>query len=209
MRGLLLAAGFVISGSALAGGFYAGGQVGGNSTSAEIDHTGELYTGDMGKSDATGGVYAGYSMHMDGFNIGIELDYSFVELKSKLTVEGVADINFKFQESYGASFIAGMPMTEKLDIYGRVGYARSSMKSDTGFYDQDSIDFVYNDKSKNLDGVVFGLGSSYKIEENLSLRMDYRFVNYGKVKFEDIPNSQELEVKVAEQIFTVGIHYHF
>lgn len=106
--------------------------------------------------------------------------------------------NFKNEFSaLQVSLVAGFPVSEAVNLYGRLGYADIDL--DYSFSDVEVIDGSEStfsgsgtlSKSK----VLFGIGASYSVSDAFSLRAEYG--QYGK--FEDIKISS----------FTLGLTYGF
>lgn len=92
-----------------------------------------------------------------------------------------------------ASVLGILPLENNFSLYARLGYGRNSLELDSG-----SADYTVR-KSKAL----FGLGASYAIDKNWSVRAEY--VNLGKNKFQDGQDSVELKM----QQFNLGVNYAF
>ena len=90
-----------------------------------------------------------------------------------LGIEGTVD--FLTSDSdwrYGGYGIAGYRVGETGLAYLRVGYGK--------------LDGVNTGVDNSLDGLVFGGGYEFGIRDRMSMRLDYRYLNYGGV---DIPDN--------------------
>lgn len=92
-----------------------------------------------------------------------------------------------------ASVLGILPLENNFSLYARLGYGRNSLKEDLG-----SVEYSVH-KSKAL----FGLGASYAIDKNWSVRAEY--VNLGKNQFRD----GQASIDVKMQQFNLGVNYSF
>ena len=165
----------------MASGVYVGGQLGWSSFTADVQG-GEKYT----DNTFIGGAFVGYEFDMNQFFVAVEGDMNFGNAKaSKNSVE------YKRNNLYGISGLIGMPVNSEFDIYGRVGWART--------------EFETGSAKTNENGYTLGLGSRYNLNQQMAVRLDYRYNKYSKFKF----SGSNVDNKNKEHIVTVGLQYMF
>lgn len=106
--------------------------------------------------------------------------------------------NFKNEFSaLQVSLVAGFPVSEAVDLYGRLGYADIDL--DYSFSDVEVIDgsesTFTGSGTMSRSEVLFGVGASYSLSDTFTLRAEYG--QYGK--FEEIEISS----------LTLGLTYGF
>ncbi len=92
-----------------------------------------------------------------------------------------------------ASVLGIAPITNEFSLYGRLGLTRNSVKATEGGYSGS----VHKTKA------LFGLGASYQLAKNVSLRGEY--MNLGSNKL----GSGADTVTVKMHQFNVGVNYAF
>lgn len=218
MKKLLIASSLLVSGSVMAQGFYMGGAAGLSADTAQVTTSVaakvKAEVENLGKNSMAGGVYGGYAMDMDGITLALEVDYLLgnSEKQHKSTDSSasqavVTEVQVKRKDSYSASLIGALPVTPDMALYGRVGYTRAKFE-----VEQNVGSTVHYDDSDKAGGLTLGFGASYKLDQNLSLRADYRYVNYGKVNIEaksTAPTMNKFEADSSQQVFLVGVQYSF
>ena len=185
--------GLIFSSVVLADGFYIGGDIGRASLDAE--ESSSVHELDFGNSNTSYGLYAGYRFNLDQYFAAIEVDGTL----GKVTVEnkvGTASREATRKETYGVYALAGAPITESTDIYGRVGYTKASFKAEGS----DGADY-----SEKEGGWTLGGGAEIDLSDQLQLRLDYRYIDYKKFQFVD----GGWDYKVKDQRATIGVNYSF
>lgn len=96
---------------------------------------------------------------------GYFTDYFGVEGELSLggAEDDIAGVDVALESMIGAFGVARYPVTEKFDVFGRLGYAASTYNFSSG---PDSID-------AEIDGVAFGAGALYRFTETFAVRADY------------------------------------
>jgi len=150
-----------------------------------------------------GGVYAGYNYQMsNNIVIGAELDVVY------------ANVDGSGQVFLAPGVPAGASATEELNWSGaarlRLGYAADRflpyIAGGVAFGDID----ISNDNGPGSFGDTFtgwtiGVGLDYAMTDNLLLRAEYRYTDFGSESFEDF--GSEVDLKTNEVRF--GIAYKF
>ena len=196
MRTWLVPLGLMLSTSVLANGFYAGGQLGTASTT--LEETSSSHSQDLGNSGVTYGLFGGYRMNHDQGFLAIEADYNMGDIKASQKV-GAAKREGIRQDSYGLYLLVGSALTDKSDIYGRIGAVKGSFEAK----ESDGTTSVKYDADET--GLALGLGTSYAFDEQLSLRLDYRYIKYKEFTFV----KDGWEYNATDQHFTVGLQFAF
>ncbi|WP_263081692.1 porin family protein [Endozoicomonas sp. Mp262] len=215
MKKLLLASSLMVSSSVMAQGFYVGGTAGMSADSSKA----EIYTGanvkteyeNFGQNAFNGGLYGGYTFDLDGFSLGLEVDYLLgsSEIKEKTTASGATtfELQLKRKDSYSASLLGALPVTNDLTLYGRLGYTQGKFE-----LEQVAAGVTQYDDSDKAGGLTLGIGATYKLDQNLSVRADYRYVDYGKIEIDaksGIGFTNKFEADPSQQVFLVGVQYSF
>ncbi len=144
-------------------GFYAGG--GYSRVDSNADFNAVLANGIADNADASTNammVNAGYKFNeyiaaevRYWYGVGdVTFDHNFFT-----SVEGSTDM-----DAWGIYAKPILPINEQFDIYGMIGYASSTMENKI---------FTDNGISGDLDGLSWGIGASYDINENVSVFADY------------------------------------
>jgi len=150
-----------------------------------------------------GGVYAGYNYQMsNNIVIGAELDVVY------------ANVDGSGQVFLAPGVPAGVTVTEELNWSGaarlRLGYAADRflpyIAGGVAFGDID----ISNDNGPGSFGDTFtgwtiGVGLDYAMTDNLLLRAEYRYTDFGSESFEDFES--DVDLKTNEVRF--GIAYKF
>ena len=150
-----------------------------------------------------GGVYGGYNYQMsNNIVIGAELDVVY------------ANVDGSGQVFLAPGVPAGVSATEELNWSGaarlRLGYAADRflpyIAGGVAFGDID----ISNDNGPGSFGDTFtgwtiGVGLDYAMTDNLLLRAEYRYTDFGSESFEDF--GSEVDLKTNEVRF--GIAYKF
>lgn len=207
MKKLLIASSLLLSGSVMASGFYAGGQLGAGSTN--IKHTDDaMVKTDRGVEGMFYGAYIGYRYDFDEFFMAGELDYNFLTAKPEMT-EPATSVKEELSQdgTMGFHILAGLPIGESTDIYGRIGIVQTKFKAE--YKAPAPVGDQSTDKTQQ--GTVFGIGMQHHFDEMLTVRLDYRYTMYKKYKLsEDPSNSFNMhELEPSSQAFSVGLQYTF
>jgi len=204
MKKLLVVSSLLLSSSVMATGFYAGGQLG--VSSAHTKHT-EVTTANSSELGSIGmayGVYTGYRFDLEDFFIGGELDYNFNTAESE-NKAGAEKNEFKQDGSIGLHFLAGVPIGESTDIYGRIGLVETKFEGQ--FTNTNSGATSKFDKT--IQGTVLGIGMQHHLDEMLTVRLDYRYTMYDKYTVSKANAFMGDTLENINQSFTVGLQYTF
>lgn len=175
-----------------ANGFYLGGHFGITSLDVHSDRNAPVINST--DSDVTYGAFAGYQFDLKSVFLAVEGDIFLGDTESGRRVGG-SNITTKRKQIGGLSGLLGINMNDYVALYGRLGWAGTRFD----FTEDDST----SQSKKN--GVVYGAGMRYEIQEWLALRFDYRYVKYRIFEYAD--SSRKFDVN--DQLVTVGIQYNF
>ena len=176
----------------LANGFYLGGHFGITSFDARSDNGAPtIHTTD---SDVTYGGFAGYQFDLPKTFLALEGDIFLAETEASRQIEGIR-YTTKRNQIAGLSGLLGFNFDEYIALYGRLGWVNTRFEL--------SEDDISSKSNKN--GVVYGAGMRYEMLDYLTLRFDYRYVQYRTFDFAE--SSRKFDVN--DQLVTVGLQYNF
>jgi outer membrane immunogenic protein len=157
------------------------------------------HNSDLGDAAFFGTVEAGFDYQMDSVVIGVLANYDFGKnkMKNKSNTDRIDnDGNFESNATYetkweiGDSWAIGgrlgfLAMDNAL-IYVLGGYTEAKIKSESDLSDDNNgnIQFKTSDSSWE-DGWFVGGGIEALLTDNISLKAEYRYNDYGSVKRDD------------------------
>src|SRR5690606_2432362 len=126
-------------------------------------------------------------------------------------IEDHYHITYRARESFSATARLGYLLNDKTGLYIRGGVAKTKLKgtNDNGFdvsYDpiEDEFGKVY-EASDNNTGLVLGGGLETTLSNNLALRIEYNFTDYGNV-FDNLTQ----QMSAADSVyFDADTNYNF
>ena len=182
-------------------GGYAGGQIGYGW--GKSDYTYLFNDGELKPNGFLGGVYAGYNFALENnVVLGVDADVTYNNLKkdhSTLT----ADYETKLLWSGAVRARAGYAVDRFLP-YLAGGIAFGQVKNSYGL---PAINTIFSDK-ETLTGWTIGAGVDYAATDNLILRFEYRYTDYGSKDF-DFGGTEGVSYKLKTNDIRVGIAYKF
>jgi opacity protein-like surface antigen len=158
------------------------------------------YEGDSSSETATGFTLGGGYKFNDSFAIEVAYrDLGDIE-GHETEVDGETSIEEDYYYDFTAlqiSLVAGFPVGESVNIYGRLGYADIDVETSFSVIQTTDGDTLSHSGSGTISSneVLFGVGVSYALSESFALRTEYG--QYGK--FEGIETSS----------ITFGLTYGF
>lgn len=185
MKNKILLAALLLSSS---GAFAANAYVGINAGSASQ----RVYVGAQSDSERTSGykVYGGYQMSA---NVGIEGGYvHFNELSGST---GSITLGVK-PSSFYAAMTGAMPATDKLDVFVKLGVARSESE----YFIQTPT--LQRSEERTRTGVFAGTGFQYRFSDSLSAVGEYEY-------FAKVGTYDELGVKLKVSLVSLGLRLAF
>lgn len=182
-------------------GAYLGGQIGygwGKSRYNSILNNAELKPNGF-----LGGVYAGYNFDLaNNIILGVDADVTYNNLKKDEFIES-AEFETKLKWSGAIRARAGYA-TDRFLPYISGGVAFGQIHNDYGI---PAIDSHYSDK-ETLTGWTIGAGVDYAATDNVILRLEYRYTDYGRKEF-DFGGTEGVPYKLKTNEVRLGIAYKF
>lgn len=185
-------------------GAYIGGQVGYGWGKSDFEDAFRL------KPDGfLGGLYAGYNFDLgNNFVLGIDGDVTYNNLKDSFgeTVDGITgEAESRLRWSGAVRARAGVALDRFLP-YIAGGVAFGSVKNTISL--SDAVESVSVSQSKTLTGWTAGAGVDYAATDNVILRLEYRYTDYGKKDF-DFGTEGSVENKFKTNEVRLGVAYKF
>ena len=193
-------------------GAYIGGQIGygwGKSSFSDADGWGSL------KPDGfLGGVYAGYNFDVgSNFILGIDGDITYNNLKDSYSEFDPADgittsLDSRLRWSGAVRARAGVAF-DRFMPYIAGGVAFGSVKNSISL--SDGVITVGDSQSKTHTGWTIGGGVDYAATDNVILRLEYRYTDYGRKDFSGGFDGFEYESrnKFKTNEIRLGVAYKF
>ena len=166
------------------------------STDANVNINGNFFINasrseDLGSADWFGTVEAGFDWQVDSFVIGVLANYDFgtasmkdetnVFVNNNGTLENASfEDKWKVGDTWGVGARAGFLAMDNALIYVMGGYTEAKVKSEVNLQDNNNnnINFHRSDSSWQ-DGWFVGGGIEALLWENISLKAEYRYADYG------------------------------
>lgn len=128
---------------------------------------------DLDSNGVVFGIGAGYDFAVaPGLSLGVDVEASETTAEFELSQAGE---NVRLQ--YGRDLYAGarvsVAATEKLNLYGKLGYTNARVEFDTN-----AADAAISRLAGNLDGWRLGAGAQWSLTKALYLGAEYRYSNY-------------------------------
>ena len=195
-------------------GAYVGGSIGGvNAESKSVEKSDDVNTGYTNKNKPEGlivGGLLGYN-YVTSKNIllGIEANYHFYGADD--------ETNDKRNGIYNASYFVQTNIKQKATMKARLGYVFNNEKTLaflTGGYATSKIKTRFDGTSINdtetqwHNGYLVGGGIEHFVNEKLTARIEYNFIDYNNEKIDSIYNSK-YHNRIDEHSVLVGLIYHF
>ncbi len=160
-----------------------------------------------------GGIYAGYNFDLGkSVILGLDGDLTYNNLKdsySETLFDGkTVSIESKQRWSGAVRARAGYAIDRFLP-YIAGGVAFGSVKNTASLTDG-STEFI-DSKSKNRTGFTVGAGVDYAATDNVIVRLEYRYTNYGDKKTEFVDRGQTITSsdKFKSNEVRLGVAYKF
>lgn len=158
---------------------------------------------------------AGYEFNVaDKFSIAPELEIGFNNAKaSKKSIVSrgprgstLDSRNLRAKDFFGAYVNFGYKVTEKVKLFAKTGLQNTSFQYATK---ADLTPVFKAKKSKRLTGAAIGAGAEFNVTEKVALRLDYTYVNYGKINtnIKRTPGNINIKysVKPSSNTITAGL----
>ncbi len=144
----------------------------------DIDNADDI---DQSIDDVTYGVGVGYDMNMGGLVLGVEGEYMESQAKTEYDTAGFTEFgvaNIDAGRDLYAGVRVGVPLGDRALVYAKGGYTNARLN----VLATDNTTDTQNDI--NLDGWRAGAGAELALTDNLFVKAEYRYSNYGRAEFE-------------------------
>jgi outer membrane immunogenic protein len=173
------------------------------------DFDGIDYNVPLDPKGAFGGLYAGYNYQFSNdIVLGVEGDFNAASIHAG----GVHGISVGIDDP---TYAYGSDLKWAASLRGRLGYATGQiMPFVTGGlavaqYEISEIPAAPYSVSKTYTGWTLGAGVDFAMTNNILLRAEYRYADYGNEDFTGIPSWTNQNVTLKTQDIRVGIAYKF
>ena len=191
-------------------GGYLGGQVGYGWGKSRFSN--EIAAFDVKPDGFLGGLYAGYNFDLgNSVVLGVDGDITYNNLKDSYsdTIDGIDQgIESKLRWSGAVRARAGYAVDRFLP-YIAGGVAFGSVKNTFSLGDEDGS--LSGSKSKTLTGWTAGAGVDYAATDNVIVRLEYRYTDYGRKDFS--ADLEGLQLGASNKFKTneirLGVAYRF
>ena len=195
----------VATASANAGtGIYVGAQLGhqvSNSKATATDAAGTYSLDSFGGDGLDGGVMLGYGRRMDNIRLAVELEGSLsnTDFNYSDTV-GPDSLQVELDNTFGASLIGGIYLTNRSMLYGCAGWVRSKFQwngNDSGTTGSGSV---------NKNAFRGGVGFQVDLASN-ALRSEYVYTDYSD--YNTSSGAFSMKVSPNTSMFRLGFVHNF
>jgi outer membrane immunogenic protein len=157
-----------------------------------------------------GGLYAGYNFDLgNSFVLGVDGDVTYNNLKdsySETDVDGTESLESKLRWSGAVRARAGVAMDRFLP-YIAGGVAFGSVKNTLSA--SNAVEEVSVSQSKTLTGWTAGAGVDYAATDNVIVRLEYRYTDYGHKDFDFGVPEAGVRDKFKTNDVRLGVAYKF
>lgn len=175
----------------------------------------------IGATGWNGELELGYGRYFDQFYLGAELAAAISNAEAKATsidIDGDVDASqrVRARDSYSASLIGGVKLSEASLAYIRAGYINTKFRANTVIEGDELSAAVSESVSKRKGGGVFGVGIETYLADNLSLRGEFDHACYKSFSLNHFPPVLGVTTPIAVSKFkpsnnsyTLSLIYHF
>lgn len=169
----------------------------------DSDYTYLFNDGELKPNGFLGGVYAGYNFALENnVVLGVDADITYNNIKKDHTISS-AEYETELLWSGAVRARAGYAIDRFLP-YLAGGVAFGQVKNSYGIT---VLNSTYSDK-ETLAGWTIGAGLDYAATDNLILRVEYRYTDFGSKDF-DFGGAEGVSYKLKTNDIRVGIAYKF
>lgn len=166
---------------------------------------------DVGLADQgfVAGVFVGHDVELDGFVLGAEADFNFMDLSDSKSFSGLLvggeglTIHASLDAVGSLRGRIGVPM-DNLLFYATAGIAVGTA---TVGYESNSILLVGSDQHELKFGGVIGGGVEAKLTDNLTARVQGLYYNFGSYTFDEADTSYKADASAFT--LTAGLSWNF
>ena len=156
------------------------------------------HNSDLGSADWMGTIEAGFDYQMDSIVIGALVNYDFGKNKMKNksnTVElergafsenATYETKWEIGDSWAIGGRLGFLAMDNALIYVLGGYTEAKIKTESDLFDHNNANTSFHTSDSGWeDGWFVGGGIEALLTDNISLKAEYRYNDYGSVKRDD------------------------
>lgn len=182
-------------------GGYVGGQIGYGWGKSRFDVLLNGY--ELKPRGFLGGVYAGYNFDLgNSVVLGVDADVTYNDVNKKIDT-GLETLKTELRWSGAVRARAGYAVDRFLP-YIAGGVAFGQVKNN---YSVSALNRSFSDKN-TLTGWTIGAGVDYAATDNLIVRLEYRYTDYGRKDF-DFGGASSIRNKFKTNDVRLGIAYKF
>ncbi|MDF2984005.1 MAG: hypothetical protein K0Q69_3777 [Devosia sp.] len=178
-------------------GAYVGGHLGWVSGNVDWELVPPTDEGSYGIDGWLLGAQAGYNWQMDTFVLGLEGDVSLGDVTSDLDETGFIERQINWEASLRAR--AGVSLDAIL-LYATAGVAVANSTTEI---------FGFADDTQTHIGWTVGVGAEAMVSENVSVKAEYRYSDFGAADYELLPTPLVSDSTITSHSITAGVNFHF
>lgn len=152
------------------------------------------------------GLYGGARIPLEGFLLGVELGGLWSDAsgdRAGVFGPGTWRASVSKSSEFYLSFNAGLELQPGTLVYGLAGVQTADFELRL----RDEATGAASSNSSNLTGWHVGLGAEAFVTENVSVRGEYRYQSYGRLRVRN--NVLDTRIEPTENVLRLGISYHF
>lgn len=171
----------------------------------DIDNADDI---DQTIDDVAYGVGVGYDMNMGSVVVGVEGEWMESEAQTEYDTTGFPNFgvaNVETGRDLYAGVRVGVPMGERALVYAKGGYTNAR-------YNVLATDNVTDTGTDvDLDGWRLGAGAEYAVSDNMFVKAEYRYSNYGEGEIEapSGAESDRFDIDVDRHQIIAGVGMRF
>jgi outer membrane immunogenic protein len=174
-------------------GFYAGANLGADWLRSDVNVGG--VSSKLTGSSLTGGLQAGYNFQTGPWVLGAEADVGYSRATKTATVGADTD---KAEKTWSGTVRARAGYAfDRLLVFGTGGVAWANFKL------EDNNGAVLTTKNQTRAGWTLGAGAEYAVAQNISVKGEYLYADYGRVHAGDARQS------LSDHVVRLGVNYKF
>lgn len=193
-------------------GFYVGGQIGWAWADTDVSGVVANHTFAPDPDGFMGGIYLGYNFNFgNNFVAGIETDFAWSDIDASETVLGTLitpDVSVNVKQKWeGATRVRLGYDADRFLPYIAGGVAYTKVKTSVNAIDNLGNVASLGTGDKTLVGWTVGAGVDYAVTDNLLLRLEYRYSDFGDKDYSVEGGKFNTDYKTND--VRVGVAYKF
>lgn len=122
------------------------------------------------------GGYVSYDKQINRFVLGAEAEFQLDGRTISAAIPEIGTVEVSSDWSANFSARAGVAATDRLLVYGRLGYRLNSYKAEVTPTGANAPSITEN---SSLDGLLYGVGVEYAASDRFSVRAEYRETDFS------------------------------